>query len=437
MNAFHPFDDETLAYLTHRLRRKSVTRREVLSLTLGGLGVTALGPLAGRIPIASGASLGNTTYVLINLDGGCDLLNAVIPSSLSNYFSKRPTIGIQNAVSLPLTGGPNTTRYRLHPALDQIHAMWNESDVAIVENVGYPTENLSHFESADIYSYGLRNGTGQLGATAAAGWMARFADRYASTPLGAVSLGLGRPKSLSGGTSQPLQGSTLANFRFAADPSFSGNDKLRKNTIGRVLAGATGAGTLGSVRNAIDQGFQFSTQIQNAVANFSSAAAYTGALLSQHLRDVAILVQGGFETRLFYTGHGGHDTHSDQLAQEAILFQRLDDAIGSFATDMKAMGQWNQTVLCIFTEFGRRNYENASKGTDHGGPYPMLLIGGGVKAGVFGKALENSDLLGEYPKYGVDFRQVHREVLKDHFLVDPAPVFPEAQPISAALGIIP
>ena len=158
--------------------------------------------------------------------------------------------------------------------------------------------------------------------------------------------------------------------------------------------------------------------------------------MSQHLRDVAILVQGGFETRLFYTGHGGHDTHSNQLAEQTVLFQKLDDAIGSFAADMKAMGQWNRTIICVFTEFGRRNYENASGGSDHGAPYPMLLIGGGVKPGVFGTPLQNSDLTGDCPAYTTDFRQVHREVLNGHLIVDPVPVFPEAQIIKTTLGII-
>ena len=102
---------------------------------------------------------------------------------------------------------------------------------------------------------------------------------------------------------------------------------------------------------------------------------------------------------------------------------------------MKAMGQWNNTVICVFTEFGRRNYENGSVGTDHGGPYTMLLIGGGVNGGSFGPDLVNSDLAGEYPTYAVDFRDVHREVLNDHLSASPAAVFPELQPTNVVLGV--
>ena len=120
--------------------------------------------------------------------------------------------------------------------------MWDQNDVAVVQRVGYPVANLSHFESQDIYSYGVRNGFGGLGISPS-GWMARFADLYAPTPLGAVALGVGRPTSFVGGSSNPLQVGSLAGFRFNSDSGSTGivnNDALRKNVIKQVLAGAVG-----------------------------------------------------------------------------------------------------------------------------------------------------------------------------------------------------
>ena len=428
------------AFVAHRLRRKGVSRREILKYTLAGAGLTALGPWAGRIPVAKGAPLGNRIYVLINLDGGADMLNAVIPATVTPYFTRRPNIAVQNAVSLPLTGGPNTATYRLHPEFDQVKTMWDAGDVAFVQRVGYPSENLSHFSSQDIYSYAVRNSFAAAGISQS-GWIARFASLYAPTPMGAVALGMGRPTSFVGGTSTPLQVSSLSGFKFNSDSGSTGivnNDALRKTTIKSLLAAASTAGTPGGVRDALDQAHQLSSQIQTAVASYAGTATYQNRSISQRLKDVAILVQAGFETRIFYTGIGGFDTHSAQGAQtgtQASLFTQLDDAIGSFATDMKAMGQWNNTVICLFTEFGRRSYENGSVGTDHGAAYSMILVGGGVNGGTYGPDLVDADLNGEYPLYAVDFRDVHREVLNDHLLVNPAPVFPETQPLNTVLGV--
>jgi len=438
-NCHRPHDD-SLAHMAHRLKRKSVTRREILGYALAGAGITALGPWAGKIPLATGAPQGKKIYVLLNLDGGCDTLNAVVPTGLSNYFSRRPTIQVTTANVLP--GGPAGPGLALHPSFVNLLAMWNQGDLAIVQRVGYPTPNQSHFESQDIYSYGVRGTFAALGILPS-GWMARFADLYAPTPLGAVALGVGRPTSFVGGSSNPLQVSSLAGFNFRSDSGSTGianNDVLRKNTIKSVLAAASTAGTPGGVRAALDQAHTLSGQIQAAVTSFVPAGTYANRSIAQRLKDVAILIQGGFETQLFYTATGGFDTHSgqgNQAGYQAGLFTDIDNALGAFRADMVAMGQWDNTVICLFTEFGRRNYENGSFGTDHGGPFTMMLAGGAVNGSAGnGPTLQNSDLTGEFPNYGIDFRDIHREVLNDHLGVNPTPVFPEAQPLNGNAAVI-
>lgn len=432
-----PRHDDSAAFMAHRLRRKGVTRREILRYTLAGAGLTALGPWVGKIPLATGAPQGKKIYVLINMDGGCDTLNAVVPTALSNYTTRRPTIAVTGANVL--AGGPAGPGLALHPSFANLLTMWNQNDVAIVQRVGYPNANLSHFESQDIYSYGVRNSFGPLGIPVS-GWMARFADLYAPTPMGAVALGAGRPTAFVGGSSNPLQVSGLSGFKFSTDSTFTNNDTLRKNVIKQILASAATVGTPGGVRSALSQAHSLSDQIQTAFNSFSSVSTYTNKSIAQRLRDVAILIQGGFETQLFYTVTGGFDTHSgqgNQTGYQAGLFKDIDDALGAFAADMKAMGQWNNTVICLFTEFGRRNYENGSAGTDHGGPFTMILVGGAVNPGAGnGPTLQNSDLAGEYPTYGIDFRDIHREVLNDHLGVNPTPVFPEAQPLNGNAAVI-
>jgi uncharacterized protein (DUF1501 family) len=425
---------------------RHVSRRDILRYALSGAGIAALGPMvAGRLPTASGAPLGNKILVLVNMDGGCDMLNGVIPSTLPSYFSRRPNLAVQDASSLALTGGPGNSLYRLHPELHTVRDLWDAGEVALVHRVGYPVENLSHFESQDIYAYGVRNGFIPLGIPTS-GWVARYAEQYAPTPMGAVSLGQGRPRTFVGGSSNPLQVGRLVNFQFIADPAYQTNHAYRLQVVQQVLAGATTAGTPGEVKAALGQAHDLSGQVQTALTAYNAylaatnpAITYPNSSLGNALRDVAALVHGGFETRVFYVGYGGFDTHGDQgllTGQQPTLFQRLDDAVASFSADMKNLGQWDNVVVAVFTEFGRRNYENGSLGTDHGGAFTEILLGGAVNGGVYGPDITETNMQGEYLTYAVDFRDVWKEVIADHLADDPAPVFPETQPSNVVLGVV-
>lgn len=426
-----------------RFRRRGTTRRDVLRVALGGVGIAALGPtVARRLPVASGAPLGNKVFVLVYLDGGCDTLNAVIPTTLSNYYTRRPTIAVPPANQLALTGGPGTSAYALHPALDTVRDLWNASDVALVQRVGYPQANLSHFESQDIFAYGVRGSFAPLGIEES-GWVARYADLYAPTPMGAVSIGMGRPRTFVGGSSNPLQVSSLTAFNFTADQSaYAQNQAYRLKVVQDLLAGATTVGTPGEVRDAIDQAHDLSGQVQAALTAYNGSgagAAYPNTTIGRNLKDVAALLHGGFETRVFYTGYGGFDLHGDEggvTGNQATLLGRLDDAVKAFSDDMKAVGQWDNVVLGVFTEFGRRNFENGSFGTDHAESFSLMLMGGAVNGGTYGADVTDTLLAGDNVAYAVDFRDVWKEVLADHLGAPAGPVFPETQPTNATLGLV-
>jgi uncharacterized protein (DUF1501 family) len=423
-------------------KRRGVSRRDVLKYALGGAGIVALGPVVGKYaPQAYGAPVGNKILVLVNMDGGCDTLNAVIPSTLQPYFDARPTIQIPNASSLDLSGGPNgTSQYRLHPSFAKVKALWDAGDVALVNRVGYPDENLSHFESQDIYAWGIRDGFDQT-FLQPSGWVARYADLYAPTPMGAVSVGQGKPMAFAGGDSHPLQVNSLGSFRFNTDNAFPANHTYRLQVAKNVLAAASTAGASGDVRQALSDAHDLTGSIQTALTNYNArpgaaSIVYQGTGISNSLKDVAALIYGGFETRVFYVGLGGFDTHGDQLPGQTDLFTDMDDAFGSFHDDMVAMGQWNNVVIVCYSEFGRRNYENGSAGTDHGGALAELILGGAVNGGAKGPDLVDADLTGEYVTYAVDFRDVYKEILSDHLGANPAPVFTEAQPTNTVLGIV-
>jgi uncharacterized protein (DUF1501 family) len=420
--------------------KKSVSRRDVLRLGLAGTGIAALGPFADRfLPVASGAPGSQTRFVVVNLDGGNDTLNMVAPTTLQPYYDRRPGLAIAAAAGLSMNVGPHATPdYVFHPEMDRIASLWADGDVAVVQRVGYPQENLSHFTSQDIFSYGVRGSFGPLGIQPS-GWVARYADLYAPTPMGAVSVGLGRPLDFEGGTSNPLLLNSVQAFRFLRDGKYPNNHLHRIETIQGILESFPTTGLPGEVRTAIDQAHQMSGDVQAALASYTSAVTYGPDAIGRRMRDVAVLVQGGFETRIFYTGFGGFDTHSAQglgTGTHADLLRRLDDAVGAFAQDMKAMGVWDTTAIEVITEFGRRNYKNGSDGTDHGHGYCVLLIGGAVNGGRFGPDLVEADLNAEYVPYEVDFRSIYKEVLSDHLGADPAPVFPEVQPKNTTLGVV-
>jgi uncharacterized protein (DUF1501 family) len=422
----------------------SLTRRDILRFSLAGAGLVALGPLAKYLPTASGAPQSLKRLVVLNCYGGHDTLNMFVPVTLSPYFTRRTGLALQanQCLSLASANSYGTSSYMLHPSMPKTAAMWANGEVAAVNRVGYPTADLSHFVSQDIYSLGVRGSFGPLGVPQS-GWVARFCDHYAPSPLGAVAVNVGRPLDIVGGTTSPLPVSSLSAFKIqgagASGTSYTPAYYHRLSYAKKGITNFGGTGRLGSQKTALQQAHDLTAQVQTALTSYTSATTYANERLSLQMKDIATLIQGGFESRIFYTGFGGFDTHSAQgttTGAQANLLAQLDNALSAFATDMKAMGVWNDMVIVVLTEFGRRNYVNGSTGTDHGHGYTMLLLGGAVRGGVYGPALTDADLNGEYLSYGVDFRSIYKEILTQHMGVDAAPVFPETLPIDTTLGIV-
>jgi len=422
-------------------KRGSVSRRDLLRYSAVGAGIVALGPLAKFLPTAGGAPLQQKRLVVINCYGGNDTLNMFVPVSLNPYYSRRSGLALQASQCLSLAGADswNTSNYMLHPSMPNVAAMWQAGQVAAVNRVGYPKADLSHFVSQDIFSLGVRGSFAPLGVPDS-GWIARFCDSYAPTPLGAVCVNVGRPLDIVGGTTSPLPVSSLAAFKLqgagANGNTYSPAYYHRLNNAKTILDRFSGTGRSASEQTALQQAHDLTTQVQTSLSNYTSSVVYPTDRFSKQMKDIAVLVQGGFESRIFYTGFGGFDTHSAQLTGQANLFTQLDNALGAFAQDMQAMGTWNDMVVAVITEFGRRNYVNGSAGTDHGHGFTMLLAGGAVRGGVRGPDLTDADLNAEYPSYAVDFRSIYKEILNHHMGFDPAPVFPETLPIDTTLGIV-
>lgn len=429
----------------HEARRDgSVSRRELLRFgAAGALGAASLATFARdahamrrRVPV-SGPRL-----VVLNLKGGNDGLNTLVPVALQTYYDRRPGLAIAEESALSLDAGPwATTQYRLHPALTYLQTAYTNGDLALVNKVGYPDANGSHFESETIYSRARRDISAITGP-ASSGWLARLVDVLGASPTSAISVGTGSPEDFRGASSALLSlGGSLSSFEFEIDWNYSStNDPHRKATVAAILDQFQGSGTAGSVRDAHRLGHELEESIRAADDGYVSPIVYPGGnTLASHLQTVAKLVQGGFDTKVFYVARGGYDTHGAQAGAQSSLHSQMSAALDAFAQDLELMGVWDETVILVLSEFGRRTFENGSGGTDHGSGGVMMVLGGAVTGGIYGPDLTEADLEPDNLEYAVDFRSVYAEIVGSHFGLDQAAtalVLPEAQELETTLGFL-
>jgi uncharacterized protein (DUF1501 family) len=417
---------------------RMASRRDVLRALLVGAGIYALGPLGKGVSVALGAPRTNfKRLVVVNLLGGCDTLNMVIPVGLSQYYTARGSGAIATNSALSVNGVSGF--YKLHPKLLRVQELWNQGDALAVQRVGYPQADQSHFVSQDVYSLGVRGSFTPLHINRS-GWAARFADHYASTTLGAVSIGMGKPLDLAGGLRTNLTISSLAGL------SIAGTDATRTQATRDVIAAAPTAGLSYEAKGALQAAYDLAEQVQAAATNHtnylsSAGLTYPTTAIGQRLKDVAGMIYAGFDTRLFYTGMANNaefDTHSNQLTTHNTLFGQLDTALGVFYDEMNALGVWNDVAIIVITEFGRRTAFNGS-GTDHGHAFASLVLGGSVNGGTSrGPDLTTSDLTTStgYLSYAVDFRSLYMELIEKHMGNDPAPIFPEGLETTGYVGLM-
>ena len=434
---------------------KNVTRRDILRFTMAGAGLAALGPLNNAfVRPATGAPIaGLKRLVVLYAYGGYDGLNLLVPVTNNAYYTRRTnesmqTIAIDPGNALALNG---TADYALHPNFDHLQSLYNDvsGDAAAFRMVGYPGhQNLSHFISQDIYSWGVRDGFGGLAADES-GWIARTVNDMNLSATGAVAVAVGRPLDVEGADQNPLLVSSLNAFRITPAAGQGANHDLRMDTISRVLSNFSGSTVESEAASALNQGIQLADQVQDAVDNYSSTVEYPfdfdrngnryDTTPGRYLRDVAKLIQGGFDTQVFFTGIGGWDTHANQgneTGNQANLITRVDDALAAFTQDLKDMGVWDDTLILFTSEFGRRNFINAGLGTDHGHGNMFFAAGGSVNGGLYGPEVTESDVAdSSWLGYGLDFRDIYREAVT-YLGADGNAVFPEPQTINTTLNYV-
>lgn len=358
--------------------------------------------------------------VVIQLGGGNDGLNTVVPYGSNSYYDLRPGLSIGEPGGTNRDGGtalaiPGADGIGLHPNLTGLRSLLDDGVASVIQGVGYPNPNRSHFTSMDIWHTANLSGNGH-------GWLGRYFDNSCGgtpNPEAAIAIGRSAPHALEGELQKPVTFESEELFRWAggsvdedlADPY----DDINRSGM---LSGAESGSQLDFlVRTSLDAQLS-SDRIREAVAQ-RPLIAYPNGQLAQQLRLIGSMIRHGLSTRVYYASLGGFDTHANQLGQHGNLMRQVGGALKSFHDDLKAQGNSSRVVTMVFSEFGRRVAQNGSGGTDHGTAAPMFLVGDSVEPGLLGihpsmERLDEGDLV-----YNLDFRQVYASVLDDWLGVDP------------------
>ncbi len=341
----------------------------------------------------------NETLVVIQMSGGNDGLNTVIPYRNDDYYRLRPSLAIKQSDALSLNG-----ELGFNPVMKAMKGLYDNGSMSIINNVGYPNPDRSHFRSMDIWQT----------ASAAdkylqTGWIGRYLDNecagcegysaieaddtlsFAMKGLNRKGMAISDPKRLYQDSQRKILRDISADYMVA---------KHENNTLDYLYK--TQAQTISSA-DYIYQKFN----------NYRSTTDYPQTEFGKNLKTISELIISGIDTRVYYVSIGSFDTHVGQKGRQEKLLQELSDGLGSFVKDLQQNNRFKDVLVMTFSEFGRRVKQNGSNGTDHGTANNMFLLGGSLsKPGIFNEAANLADLDEGDLKYHIDFRSIYATVLK-------------------------
>ena len=352
---------------------------------------------------------GNKVLVILQLSGGNDGLNTVIPYRNDIYYRSRPRLGIEKTKILSLTDEAG-----LHPALTGLKELYDDGSLSILNSVGYPNPDRSHFRSMDIWH--TASDSRDYWTT---GWLGRYLDAqckgcdkptYALEVDDMLSLAMKGEEAKAIAMKDPRRLFGTANQRFFKDVLQNHKDEAGEQPVDYLYK------TMAETISSADYIFEKSKF-------HPSVAEYPKSELGQSLKTIASLIFSDINTKVYYISLGSFDTHINQTFQQQNLFNQLNEGIRAFTKDLKANGRFNDVMLMTFSEFGRRVSQNASGGTDHGTANNMFFISGSLKQkGLINAMPDLSDLEEGDLKYKIDFKNVYATVLKNWLGADDAKI---------------
>ncbi|HEY0009596.1 MAG TPA: DUF1501 domain-containing protein [Tepidisphaeraceae bacterium] len=391
----------------------TTSRRDILKVGLGALPMICIGStmpaFVPRMAMAEGAAragLSNDNIlVIVQLSGGNDGLNTVVPVGADPYLKARPGIALKSNLHTL------SDQFAFNAGLSAFKALYDDGKLAVVNGCGYPKPNRSHFESMAIWHSADAKNPGQNG-----GWLGHYLDHLSrGTPadvMRAVNIGSELPQALVTSSAPTPSVNSIEDFTIRLLGRDDGNTDAERQLITQLNAVNDTSPALAFLSRQATNAIVSADEMRKLSGGYKSDAEYPNGL-GQRLKLIAQIIDGGFGTRVFYCEQGGYDTHANQLGGHEKLLKEMSDSIAAFQKDISAKGYGDKVTVMCFSEFGRRVAQNSSAGTDHGAAGPMFVVGNKVKGGLHGAypALEKDQLDDGDPKYTTDFRRVYATLL--------------------------
>jgi uncharacterized protein (DUF1501 family) len=383
----------------------TTTRRSFIQTCAGTTAAISLGAVAPQffqnMACAAEAAKGENILVVLQLTGGNDGLNTIVPFKNEAYKKARPKLGIAADKVLKIND-----ELGFHPSLKGLAKLLESGKLAIVQGVGYPEPNRSHFESMDIWHTCARKGGPRQ-----SGWLGRYLDGLKDADTPGIHLGEDQqPLAIVAEKTRCPSISSPEKFRLQD----GGAPEVKEAITQNAQASREGKNDLlAFLQTSTTSALTSSERISKALEAPSRGANYPDHALGKKFKTAAQLIAAEMPTRVYYFDLDGFDTHAQQPDAHAGLLHQFSASVESFLDDLTKMGQSKRVTVMAFSEFGRRVAENASDGTDHGAAGPMFLLGDSVKPGLVGELPSLTDLDDGDLKFQIDFRQVYAAILKD------------------------
>jgi uncharacterized protein (DUF1501 family) len=367
---------------------------------------------------ASTVSESDRLLVIVQLNGGNDGLNTVIPYQNGLYYDARPRLAVPSEQVLPLE---KDLGIGFHPQLTHFQQLYDSGKLAIVQGVGYPNANRSHFRSTDIWM------SGHPEKVVGTGWIGRYLDhsiaRFHGASFPAANVQGTLPLTLRGNQIVVPSIQSLDSYQFQTDPRYPQDRESRVATFQRIHSQTITDDPYRSILyNSGLKAVESAADLQEAAQKYTSSIQYPADPFGQALKLVAQILTGGLGTQVMHVSIGGFDTHANQNTDNfnhPLLLQYVDAGLDAFYRDLQEHHIADDVIIMTFSEFGRRVRENGSLGTDHGTAAPMFILGNRVRGGLHSEypSLSQLDSNGDLI-HTVDFRQVYATILEDWLQTD-------------------
>ncbi|MCH2232834.1 MAG: DUF1501 domain-containing protein [Crocinitomicaceae bacterium] len=348
-------------------------------------------------------ALNQKRLIMVQLSGGNDGLNTIVPYGLDEYYQNRAALGLKADGLIRIDD-----KFGFNPALGKFNELLDKGWISIINSVGYPNPNRSHFRSMDIW-----HTASDTNEYLSEGWIGRYLDSNCEHPYEAIEI--------NGKLSLALKGEQRSGIALTHPKAFY--DTINAPFFNELTIPDTENAELNYMYKVFNETRSSAKYIYDQHKLKPNNSEYGGERFGQNLKQIATLIKSDIATPVFYTELSGFDTHVNQNATQSRLLKNLNDGIGSFINDLEKDDLMKECTIVVFSEFGRRLKENASRGTDHGAANVLFVIDKNLSTNAMSyNAIDLQDLNDGDPKYKVDFRSVYQDVLNKTLNVDPKSV---------------